>query len=140
MDGRLAELAEAIERWRGSDVDDYWLRVSYIGAAVNRFGDHELTCVGGTLWHCWEGAWRQIAQGSDFWLFSVPGAFAWARDLITRVVPEHDLPAGALTIEYDGQMGFVRTMHLDAAQRDAHNFSFEVRQFGTGVHPDFDAS
>ena len=137
MDDHLRELAEGINRWRERGIRDYWVSVSYIGSAVNRFGDHDLQSAGGKLYHLWEGEWREIARGSDFWLFSVPGAFAWARDVITQVLPEHDAADDTADIVYDDDFGHVKRLRVSLPDRDAHNFSFEVRRFRPGRHPQF---
>lgn len=138
MDELTSALAEAIRRWRDQEVADYWLSVAYIGSAVNRFGDHEMTVVDGAAWRLVEWGWRRVGVGSDFWLFTVPGAFAWARDLITKVIPPRPDAAEVLTVEYDDEVGFVRYMRFNAGQRDPLNFTFEVRRFGRGPHPDFE--
>ncbi len=138
MNDELGELVAAIERWRASGIDDYWVAVSYMGPAVNRFGDHELTCAGGKLWHRWNEGWRPVERGSDFWLFSVPGAFAWARDMLTKVLAAHGAGEDAVELRFDDEYGFVRFMRVRVAQRDAHNFTFEVRRFGVGAHPEYE--
>ncbi|HQA67523.1 MAG TPA: hypothetical protein PK801_04305 [Aggregatilineales bacterium] len=133
---RQRALVRAIERWRDARIEEYWLGVSYMGPAVNRFGDHDLTVVKGELWHRWDGRWRKIARGSDYWLFSVPGAFAWARDVLRRM-QGGEQPQPTLELEFDETLGYVKRMRLTAAGRDASNFTFEVRRFGRGPHPAF---
>ena len=137
MDEQLAALIEGINRWRQKHVLGYWVRVGYLGAELNRFGDHELTFVDGQLWHLWHGKWRKIDEGKDFWLFSIPGGFAWARDMITKIVPETDLPSDALRLELDDDYGYVKMLQFEAGHRDASNFTFEVKTFFEGPHPEF---
>lgn len=137
-DDKLKRLAEGITRWREKAVGDYWLHVSYMGPAVNRFGDHDLTVVNGQMWHNWKGEWRRIERGSDYWLFSVPGAFAWARDLLTKLIPEQEGGVGTLDLELDDEYGYVKTLGFSAGTRDSNNFTFEVRHFGEGAHPNFE--
>ena len=137
MDERLRSLAAAINRWRARHITEYWVEVSYIGSAVNRFGDHELAFANGTLWHRWDGGWRAIEKGSDFWLFSVPGAFAWAHDALTKLVPP-EAGTDAVELEFDDEYGYVKLLRVRLPQRDVHNFTFEVRRFGVGPHPEFE--
>jgi hypothetical protein len=139
MKGNLQELVAAIERWRSHNIQDYWLHIAYIGAELNRFGDHDLTFTQGRLWHLWEGEWREIKPGSDYWLFSVPGAFAWARDMLTKVLPASGMDEDAIELRFDPEYGYVEFMRVKVAKRDEHNFTFEVRAFGEGPHPDFEA-
>lgn len=139
IDERLAELMSNVNRWRQSGITEYWLRVSYLGAELNRFGDHELTFAKGKLWHYWHGDWREIVAGSDFWLFSVPGGFAWARDMLTKVLPERNEPSDVLRLSFDDQFGFLKILQFEAGHRDASNFTFEVKRFEAGPHPDFKA-
>ncbi len=139
MNGQLDELVAAIDRWRAHSIQDYWVVVSYMGPAVNRFGDHELTFTGGRLWHLRAGEWRPVERGSDFWLFSVAGAFAWARDMLTRAIAAPGAGEDVVDLRFDAEYGFVRFMRVRVAQRDAHNFTFEVRHFGRGTHPEYEA-
>ena len=74
MNEQLQQLVDGVRTWREHNISDYWLRVSYLGGELNRFGDHELTYTNGKLYHSWRGEWREIKKGSDFWLFSVPGS------------------------------------------------------------------
>jgi hypothetical protein len=131
----LEELAAAVRRWRDRHVNNYWLNVSYMGPAVNRFGDHDLTVVDGRLWHLWDGRWRRVERGSDYWLFSVPGTLAWARDVLTRAPAG---PEGSIEVEFDEKYGFVWHLRVQAAGRDANNFTFDVRRFAVGRHPAFE--
>jgi hypothetical protein len=140
MADHLEALAAGIQRWRARGIEDYWVRVSYLGGELNRFGDHELTSTGGNLWHLWRGEWREITMGSDFWLFSVPGAFAWARDMITKVIPATDTDQDMLTLRLNGDYGYVEYLQYEAGHRDAANFTFEVQRFEEGVHPEFEES
>lgn len=133
-DERVEQLARAVKRWREKGAGDYWLSVSYMGPAVNRFGDHDLTVIDGALWHRWEGRWRRVVQGSDYWLFAVPFTLAWARDLLTAGEQAGD----ELVLAFDDEFGYVKEMRFDAHSRDAKNFTFEVRRFGTGAHPEFE--
>jgi hypothetical protein len=137
MNERLEELKTAIQCWRNHNIEDYWLSVGYLGAAVNRFGDHDLTCIQGRLWHLWNGQWREVQTGSDYWLFSVPGSFAWVRDMIEHVLPEAG-EGHMLDVRYNEEYGYVEYLRVKAARRDAHNFTYEVRRFGTGAHPAFE--
>jgi len=137
MDELLSVLVEGINRWRQKGVSSYWVRVGYLGGELNRFGDHELTFVDGQLWHLWHGGWRKIDDGKDYWLFSIPGGFAWARDIVTKVLPSTDAPQDALTIETDKDYGYVRRLQFEAGHRDASNFTFEVKKFSEGPHPEF---
>lgn len=137
-EGQLKKLVSGIESWREKGVGDYWIGVSYMGPAVNRFGDHDLTLVDGALWHHWADEWRRIERGSDYWLFSVPGAFAWARDLLTKVIPGQGDGAGTLELRLSDEYGYVEYMRFSAPGRDANNFTFEVRRFGEGEHPAFE--
>lgn len=138
MEKHLRALGEGIRRWRSHNIGDYWLAVSYIGAAVNRFGDHDLTYVNGKLWHLWQGQWRAIQRTSDYWLFAVPITFAWARDLLTKVLPAIGAEEDAIELDFDEQYGYIRFMRVHLPGRDAHNFTFEVRRFGLGPHPQFE--
>ncbi len=137
MADHLTNLVEGIQRWRWHGIEDYWVRVSYLGGELNRFGDHELAFVGGKLWHLWHGEWREIKAGSDFWLFSVPGAFAWARDMITKVVPTSGVSEDVLSLRLNEEYGYVELLQYEAGHRDAANFTFEVKRFAEGMHPDF---
>jgi hypothetical protein len=137
MDEQLSIVVNGITRWRGKNVSRYWARVGYLGAELNRFGDHELSFVDGQLWHLWHGQWRKIEDGKDYWLFSVSGGFAWARDMLTKVLPASGAPQDALTIEIDEEYGYVRKLQFEAGHRDAGNFTFEVKHFAEGLHPDF---
>lgn len=134
---RQRALATAVQRWRAAGIDEYWLSVSYMGPAVNRFGDHDLTVVKGELWHHWQDRWRKIERGSDYWLFSVAGAFAWARDVLNRVKTGQGSEQPTVELEYDDVYGYVKRMRFTAPERDANNFTFEVRRFGKGPHPSF---
>ena len=138
MDENTRSLIAAIDRWRSQDIDEYWLSVSYMGPAVNRFGDHDLTFVDGRLWHSWEDGWREIAVGSDFWLFSVPGAFSWARDMLVKVLPGIDGGLESIELAFNEMYGYVEYMRVRMGQRDTQNFTFEVRRFGAGPHPNFE--
>jgi hypothetical protein len=138
MDQQLQSLAESVNRWRSQDIQDYWVHVDYIGAALNRMGNHTLTFTGGQLWHRWHDDWREIETGSDFWLFSVPGAFAWARDMLAKVLPAAEAGGDAVELRFNDEYGYVEYLRVKAARRDAANFTFEVKGFGVGPHPDFD--
>nr|MBN1229097.1 hypothetical protein [Anaerolineae bacterium] len=133
MEASIEALSEAIIKWRGKDVKDYWVSVAYMGAAVNRFGDHTISCIDGKLHHLWMGDWRELKTGSDFWLFSVPGALAWARDMLRKVEPGDEM----LEIRFNDEYGYVEYMRMKAERRDTHNFTFEVRYFAEGPHPEF---
>lgn len=137
MQEQLNDLAVAINRWREKGIEAYWIQVDYIGAALNRMGNHTLTFANGKLWHQWHGNWREIETGSDFWLFSVPGGFAWARDMLLKVLPAAGSDDGAISLRFNAGYGYVEYLRVNAARRDAANFTFEVKHFGVGPHPDF---
>jgi len=109
------------------------MNVGYMGAAINRLGDHDLTMVNGQLYHLWNDTWRKIETGSDYWLFSVPGAFAWARDMI-KLLGDDD---PRLEMACNEAYGYVEFLRVKEGHRDQHNFTFEVRRFGRGAHPSF---
>jgi hypothetical protein len=138
MDDLMQQLVEGIRTWRNHNISDYWVRVSYLGGELNRFGDHELTQVDGKLYHHWQDKWREIKQGSDFWLFTVPGSFAWARDMITKVAPGTDVGLDAVDLVMDEEYGYVQRLQFEAGQRDSENFTFEVKRFGAEAHPNFE--
>ncbi|MCC6905197.1 MAG: hypothetical protein IT326_05080 [Anaerolineae bacterium] len=140
MSDDLEQLSSNIGKWLGHNISNYWVQIGYLGPETNRFGDHVLTYTRGRLWHrTMSGAWREIERGRDFWLFSVPGAFAWARDVLTRLLPaDPDLSAEAITLEFDPEYGFVRHLKISAGHRSASNFDFEVRHFGAEAHPSFE--
>lgn len=127
-------LVSAIQLWLAKHVDDYWVEVDYIGSALNRMGLHVLTYVGGKLWHQWHGEWREIRVGSDFWLFSVPGSFALAREMLQAA---GDTDPSPVQLHLNEDYGYVDMLRVKMPQRDAANFTFEVKQFGVGAHPDF---
>ena len=137
MNEQMQALIDGVNRWRSSGVQDYWLHVDYIGSALNRMGNHTLTFTQGKLWHSWHDEWREIETGSDFWLFSVPGGFAWARDMLTKVLSDEDIEAGALELRFNAEYGYVEFLRVKMSHRDAANFTFEVKDFGEGAHPDF---
>jgi hypothetical protein len=129
-------LLENINRWRAAGVDQYWIQVDYIGSALHRMGNHVLTQVDDNLWHQWHDEWRHVEPGSDFWLFSIPGAFAWTRDTLDAVAESHDDPP-PVQLRFSGDYGFVELLRVKMPERDAANFTFEVTDFGIGAHPDF---
>ncbi len=136
---KIDELTTNVEKWRISDISDYWLRVGYIGSELNRFGDHVLSMSGGTLYHQWDGNWRTIERGSDFWLFSVPGSFAWARDMLLKVVPtDRRVHEDTVQIQFDSTYGYVKLLRVSIGERAVSNFTFEVKGFGVGKHPALD--
>ena len=134
MSHHLSELVKGVNLWRSKSVGDYWLSVGYMGAAINRLGDHDLAVVDGQLYHQWDDTWRKIEKGSDYWLFSVPGAFAWARDMID-LLGEDD---PRLEMACNEMYGYIEFLRVKADRRDEHNFTFEVRRFGQGRHPNFE--
>jgi hypothetical protein len=138
MDDLMQQLVDGIRKWRNHNVDDYWVRVSYLGGELNRFGDHELTLVNGKLYHHWQDSWREIKTGSDFWLFSVPGTFAWARDMMTKVAPGTDVGLDAVDLVIDEEYGYVQRLQFEVGQRDTQNFTFEVKRFSAEPHPNFE--
>lgn len=134
----LKELVENIERWRMQAVGAYHLRVGYMGNELNRVGDHEFCYTRGKLYHRWEGAWREIETGKDFWLFSVIGTFAWARDILTKIVPqETDVAEEDVSISYDANYGYIRQIKVAVGHRASANFLLEVKRFTEGEHPEF---
>jgi hypothetical protein len=134
----LEMLVEGINRWRASNVTEYWVSVSYMGGELHRFGDHDLTFAQGKLWHHRGGEWRVIEKGSDFWLFSVPGAFAWARDILTKVLPEVGATPDMCTVRCHPEYGYIELLQVEVGHRAEVNFTFQVTHFGVGPHPDFD--
>jgi len=134
MSQSLNKLVEAIRTWQSLSITDYWVRVDYIGSAIHRMGDHTLTNTDGKLWHSWHGEWREIKPGSDFWLFSVAGAFASARDMIREVGDADE----ALKLKFNSQYGYVESLRVKLPERDAANFTFEVKAFGPEPHPEYD--
>lgn len=137
-DIKMKELVQNISKWRASGPASYWLRVGYIGAELNRVGDHDLTVVGGVLYRRWEGKWRKVEDGKDFWLFTVPGSFAWARDILMKVVPEaNDVSDDDVVIEYDAEHGYIKTLKVSVGQRASANFTYEVKRFGSGPAESF---
>lgn len=139
MDEHLNQLVAAVARWRQQGSTDHWVRFSYMGPVLHFFGDHTVAFLGGSTYHAWQGDWRQIQPGGDFWLFTVPGTFAWARDMITKVAPAANAAPDALTIQYDPTMGYVSHIRARFAKRDEHNFTLDVRKVGTGAPDDFSA-
>src|SRR5574341_1511361 len=137
MDEHLQALIAAIGRWRAKNVQDYWLQVDYVGSALNRLGNHTLTHTGGKLWHLWHDDWREIETGSDFWLFSVPGSFAWVRDMAARVLPEAKADPESLELHFNDEYGYVEHLRVRMPERDATNFTFDIKKFGEGPHPEF---
>lgn len=134
---KIDGLTENIGKWRASNVSDYWLRVGYIGSELNRFGDHVLSYSGRKLYHQWEHDWRVIEPGSDFWLFSVPGSFAWARDMLIKVVPaDQRVSEDSIQLQFDEQYGYVKLLRVSVGERAVSNFTFEVKRFSVGKHPD----
>lgn len=137
MDEQMQSLIDGVNRWRDRGIQDYWVQVDYIGSALNRMGNHVLTFTQGKLWHLWHDEWREIEKGSDFWLFSVPGAFAWTRDMIIKVLPPGEDAADAIEVRFNSEHGYVEYLRVKMPQRNAANFTFEVKAFGEGAHPDF---
>jgi hypothetical protein len=135
----LQVLVEGINRWRVSNITDYWVHVSYMGGELHRFGDHNLTFTESKLWHLRGGEWRVVEKGSDFWLFSVPGAFAWARDTLTKILPGIDANPDMCTVRCHPEYGYVELLQVEVGHRAEANFTFQVTRFGVGEHPDFNA-
>ncbi len=137
-DARMKELVQNISQWRSKGLASYWLRAGYIGAELNRVGDHDLTVVDGVVYRRWEGKWRMVEVGKDFWLFSVPGSFAWARDILLKVVPEaNDVSDDDVVIEYDAEYGYIKMLKVSVRQRASANFTYEVKRFGAGPAESF---
>ena len=137
MQALLNELKFNISKWRDRGPDDYWIVVSYVGGEFNRLGDHTLTIMGDDIYdQVYDGSWRKINKGSDYWLFTVPGTYAWARDLITKVLPDAGGDASNIEIEY-GPMGQITHVQIRMPSRDAHNLTLDVRGFGAGQHENF---
>lgn len=128
-------LAHNIRKWRANGITDYHMHVYYMGSALNRVGDHDICWRDDSLWHKWKGSWREIEKGKDFWLFSVVGAFAWARDLIAEG-DKGELDPSALLIEYDDRLGYVRQLKVNMGRRNLDNFSYEVKNLSPGLPPD----
>jgi len=61
MDDLTQDLVEGIRTWREHNITDYWIRVSYLGGELNRFGDHELTQTKGKLYHLWQDRFGFLA-------------------------------------------------------------------------------
>jgi hypothetical protein len=138
MEDLINALIEHIAKWRSHQITDYWVHVGYMGNDLHRFGDHTLTFVDGKLWRRWENGWREVENGRDFWLFSVPGSFAWARDMIAKVLPQdEEITPETFKITYDDEYGYVRELNVSVGHRDSANFTYEVKRFGVGPHPDF---
>jgi len=134
MSSSLDTLAASLQVWRSKNVNEYWLRVDYIGSALHRMGDHTLTYANGKLWHYWHDRWREVRPGSDFWLFSVAGSFAWARDMIHEVGNVE----GALQLKMNQDYGYVEMIRVKMPERDAVNFTFELKSFEAMIHPEFE--
>ncbi|MGF1504880.1 MAG: hypothetical protein GYB64_09120 [Chloroflexi bacterium] len=133
MEEHLQNLIDGINRWRAQGISDYWLNFSYMGPVLHHFGDHTITVVGDKAFHAWDDDWRVLAHGGDFWLFTVPGTFAWTRDILMKVAQD----PSAVTVRFDPQYGIVRGLSVKVAKRDEHNFTLDVRDFGVGKHPNF---
>ncbi len=138
MDEYIKKLVEGINLWRSKEIEEYWIQAEYLGGDINRVGDHTFTVADGKLHHLWKGKWREIETGKDYWLFSVPGTFAWARDMLTKILPEAEAGPEAITLRFNDEYGYVEHMDVKVAKRDATNVSYEVKVFGEGRHPDFE--
>ena len=136
MSENLAALSRNVQIWRSKEVASYWVRVDYIGSSLHRMGDHTLTYVDGKLWHQWHGEWREIKSGSDFWLMSVPGAFSLAREVINEVGDDDT----SLTLTFNSGYGYIESFRVKMPERDAANFTFETKSFGSEPHPEFKSS
>ena len=137
MENLLWQLAEHVEHWRRLKVGDYWLHSRYLGSALHHLGEQDLTYTQDKLWHLRNNEWHALEKGSDFWLMSVPGTFVWARDLLTKVLPEMGADADAVEVRYNADFGFVEYLRVNVASRDAANFTYEVTSFGVGVHAEW---
>lgn len=138
MQEKLELLLQHVDLWRSRNVVDYWLRASYLGGELNRMGDHVLSYASGRLYQEASPMWVEIEKGKDFWLFSVPGTFAWARDMIVKVAPaDPSVTDASIIIEFDEEFGFVRLLKVAVGKRASANFTYEVRAFGVGVHERF---
>lgn len=137
MSEPLAELLEGIERWRQLDVDDYWIRLSYMGGDLNKVGEHEVTREAGKFWHSKDGGdWRELMKGSLSWLFSVEGLFVWTKDIITKLLPQLEGGTEGLVFEINDDFGYVESLNLKLAKRDTDNMTIEIKGFGLGKHPE----
>ena len=137
MADHLQTLKDNVNRWRNSGIEEYWVQIDFIGAAMNRMGIHELTTSGGKLYHERHGDWREIETGSDFWLYSIPGTFAWTRDMLTKILPAAGVGDEGIELEFNEEYGYVQHLRVKAAKRDASNITFDVKKFGVGTHPEF---
>lgn len=137
MSYELTSLVSAIQRWREKGVEDYWVQVDYIGSSLNRMGNHVLTVKNGKVWHQWHEAWREIEVGSDYWLFTVPGSFAWAREMINSIGNSAAAETPPVVLQLNPDYGYVELLRVKMPERDAANFTFETKSFGVGTHPDF---
>lgn len=137
MDDKVQALKSAVNRWRSKNVSDYWLSFSYMGPVLHHFGDHTISVVGGQPYHAWDDGWRELKKGGDFWLFTVPGTFTWARDLMLKVAPKANASPDAIAITFDEGYGYVTKLDVKFAERDGQNFNLDVRSFGEGPHPNF---
>ena len=136
MSDYLAELSRHVQLWRSKQIGSYWVRVDYIGSSLHRMGDSTMTFAEGKLWHQWHGEWREIKSGSDFWLMSVPGAFALAREVIQEVGDDE----ASLNLKFNSDYGYIESLRVKMPERDAANFTFETKTFGNEPHPEFKAS
>ena len=137
MSDHLEALSTHVEQWRQLSVQDYWVRLSYIGGDINLVGEHEVTRAEDKLWHSKDaGDWNELAKGSFKWLFSIEGTFVWTKDIITKLLPRAETGQDALELRFNDDFGYVEFMRLKMAKRDTDNVTVEVNAFGLGPHPE----
>jgi hypothetical protein len=138
MADTLNRLMDGVRKWRERGPKDYWIHVGYLGDDLTRVGEHELTRVESELWHSKDGGnWRELLKGSTFWLFSVEGTFVWARDVLTKLLPARGADESSVELHINPEYGYVEYMRVQLAPRDQDNFTFEVKGFGEGAHPEW---
>ena len=136
MNEHLSKLLAGADRWRAKGIGDHWLHAAYMGADLDRFGEHDLAQVKNELWHSKDGGpWRVLSKGSIYWVFSVPGAFVWARDMLTKALPQQGAGPDSVTLRINEEYGYIEYLKVQVAKRAADNFTLEVQSFGPGDHP-----
>lgn len=138
MNELLSQLLAGAARWREKEIEDYWLHAAYMGADLDRFGEHDVTQVEDELWHSKDGgAWKTLSNGSIYWIFSVPGTFVWVRDMLTKVLPQQNAGAEAVELRINEEHGYVEYLKVTVAKRASDNFTLETQDFGLGEHPEW---